>query len=61
MKDGLVKLGRDRCRKIECINIPHSNNIFTDGWHVCSFTDGPTKIAKSLTPLLESEGGGTAK
>ena len=57
-----MKLDRNRCRKIEWINIPHSKNskCITDGWHVCSFTDGSTKIAKSLTPLLEGEGGGPA-
>ena len=55
VKDGLVKLGRDRCRMIEYIIIPYSNDSVNVkyGCVVSSSTDVPTKNAKSLTPLLE--------
>ena len=53
-----MKLGRNRCGKIEYITIPYSINSqnIMDGWLVCSCTDVPTKNAKSLTPLLEVRG-----
>ena len=63
VKDGLVKLDRNRCRKIEYITIPYSNDSqnVKHGCLVSASTDVPTTNAKSLTPLLESERGGTAK
>ena len=50
-----MKLNRDRCRRIEYITIPYSNDShnITYGWLVSSSADVPTQNAKSLTPLLE--------
>ena len=50
-----MKLNRDRCRRIEYITIPYSNDSqsITYGWLVFYSTDVPTQNAKSLTPLLD--------
>ena len=48
VKDELVKLDRNRFRKMECITNPYSNDShnITYGWLVSSCTDVPTKNAK---------------
>ena len=58
VKEGLMKLTRNGCRKIEYITIPYTNDSqsITDGWLVSSCTDVPTKHAKLLRPLLEVGG-----
>ena len=59
-KDGLVRLDRNRCRKIECVTIPYTNDSqsITHCWPVSSCTVVYTKKAKLLTPILEFGGGG---
>ena len=55
VKEGLVKLDRERYRKKVYNTIPYStyHPTYMNGWLVSSSTGVPTKNAKSLTPLLE--------
>ena len=43
VKEGLVMVDRERCRKTEYFTIPHSNNSRNkaNDWLVSSCTDGP--------------------
>ena len=52
-KEGLLKLDRNRCRKIECITTPYSNNSqsIIDGWLVSSSTNASTKNCKIVDTL----------
>ena len=66
VKEGLVKLHRNRCKNIEYITITYSNERQNkaDGWLVSSCTDVPTKNSKIVGDLIGDWGrlaDGTAK